>query len=259
MIYKLRPFILFLIFAFYAATAFSMDFELEAHYDTYPTIDTEDDFNIGVSCRFSEQLKNNLFIDANLIYKKANKYLAYCAGRISYNRFSFRTGIALDLRESVFTPGVLISCDFRLFKILSITTNLLTTFSMDNIMVGSVFDSEAGVIFHLRNSNVKLVYNYRKELEDEYNLSYHYGVFDLITYESGFPFRIGLNAKGGYLLDTRDAEYFDFVIEAGARLEFVSARHGSYFIAGSANVFKYSDLEAPITFAISAGVHLILN
>lgn len=236
---------------------FAMEFEFQGHYDNYPTLNGKD-FNIGASFRFSEQLKNQVFIDANLSYKNANQYLAYCAGRLTFKNFTLRSGIALDIQDSKISPGFLVTFDTRIFKFLSITTNLLTTFASEDISKGSIFDTDDGVIFHLKNSNVKLTYNFRREIEDSFYITNHFGVFDLLTFESGFPLRIGLAIKGGLYQDSRKEEN-DITIEASGRLELVTRRHGSYFVSGGARVFKKSEQGVPIPFHVGAGARFYIN
>lgn len=237
---------------------FAMELEFQGHWDNYPTSNNEKDFNIGASFRFTEQLKNQVFIDANLSYKNENRYLAYCAGRLTFKKFTFLSGIALDIQDSNISPGLLFTFDTRILKSLSITTNFLTTFNSKDISKGSVFDTDDGVIFHLKNSNVKLAYNFRREIEDSYYITNHFGIFDLLTFESGFPLRIGLTIKGGLYQDSRTEEN-DITIEAGGRLELVTRRHGAYFVSGGARVFKKSEMDAPIPFHIGAGARFYIN
>jgi hypothetical protein len=240
-------FLLFLIFPLHAVSV-----ELQGHYDTYESLYNKP-YNVGISFCFSEQIKNNFTVDASLNYKYGGKYLAYCSGSANFGNFYTRAGVAMDLREFKVSPGFLLTLDYRIWKPFSIMGDLLITLSPEDISLGSVFDSKAGVVFHFINQKAKLLYNFRRELEKDYMLTYHYGVIDITGFESGFPFRMAVFIKGGAYLDTRVSGPRDVKIEAGGRFELVTKKAGVYFIAGEANVFQLSTMTSPLTFAVSAG------
>lgn len=254
----IKKVILILCLLFIILPIFSLEIELQGHYDNYPVEYSDKNTNIGLSCRFSEQLKNLLFIDANLMYKNAGKYLAYCAGRLSINKIKLRCGIALDIRNTDVTPGFILSFDTKLLKFSSLTSNLLITYTTQDISKGSVFDGDAGIIIHLKNSNVKMLFNFRRELENTFMTTYKYGVLDLTTYESGFPLRIALTAKIGTKTDSRSADTKNLSLEVGGRLELVTIKHGAYFIGGNASLFEKNKLDKT-PFAVSVGTRINLN
>jgi hypothetical protein len=256
---KLRYCISVFFLIFLSLCAFSLEFQLQGHYDNYENNNPERNYNIGLSFQFKEQIKNNVFVDANLIYKNQNKYLAYCAGQFKIKQFIFLSGIALDIKNTFFSPGLLLKFDYKIVKWLSLSTELLTTFSTIDVSKGSVFDGVAGFIFHLKNANVKLAYDFRREMINTYYISYHKGIFDLITYESGFPLRIGLNAHFYSIIDSRNPTSKNLILEAGGKLELVTPRHGSYFITGNAKILELANLQGPITFGIGAGTRFNIN
>lgn len=234
------------------SSLYAVSIEIQGHYDTYESLYNKP-YNIGLSLAFSEQVKNNFTVDANLDYKYAGKYLAYCSGSATFGKFFGRAGVAMDLREFKISPGFLLTLDYRLWKPLSVMGDLLITLSPEDITLGSVFDAKGGIVFHFTNQKAKLLYNFRRELEKDYMLTYHYGVIDITGFESGFPFRMAVFVKGGAYLDTRVSGPRDVKIEAGGRFELVTKKAGAYFIAGEANVFQLSTMSSPLTFAVSAG------
>ncbi len=249
----LIPVLLLLIFPVYAVSI-----ELQGHYDNYESLYNQP-FNIGFSLAVSEQVNNNFTVDANIDYKYGGKYLAHCSGSTTFGNFYGRAGVAMDLRGLKVSPGFLLTVDYRVWKPLSIMGDLLITLSPEDITLGSVFDTKGGVVFHFKNQKAKLLYNFRRELEKDYILTYHYGVIDITGFESGFPFRMAVFLKGGAYLDTRVSGPTDVKIEAGGRFELVTKKAGAYFIAGEANVFQLSTLSCPLTFAASAGFRFNLH
>lgn len=249
---KKRIFVLYILTALLLIPASAMEIQLQGHFDSY----TGDKF--GVSFSFSEQLTNNLFIDADLEYKNRGAYLAYCAGRFSIKQISVKAGIAYDIMEGLISPGYIASVDLHPIKAFSITADLLSTFSPINLYDPCIFDLDTGLTFHLKNSNTKVLFGYRKETIDESITEYYSGIFDITAYESGLPFKIGINSTASFIVPDGEADNFDITLDVGGRLELYTARWGVYFVTGSARLLTYSDPAAALTWDASAGAKFFI-
>lgn len=247
-----------LIILFSTITLISaLEFSAETHYDTYDT--SKDNGNIGFSFTLQEQLTNFTFINANLLYKNAGQYTAYCTGNIERGFFEAGGGILYDIYNQVITPGVMADMKLKLGKAVLIGGSYFITFTPENIFKD--YAQEASLFWRtqFKNSYITSAYEYRQVLIQDLRKYSHGGQIAILAYDENSPVTVGLNSTVKLLFDEADSKYLDLTIDAGASLELTTEKFGSYFIKAGANVFSLSALNQKMPFCVSIGARFNAN
>ncbi len=239
----------FLIFSI--SFAFALDFSVETHYDTFDRTKTSG--TIGFSFTLTEQLTNTAFIDANLLYKNAGQYAAYCTGNLKAGIASLGAGVIYDIYNQVITPGLITDAEIKLGKSVLAGGTYFITFTPENIFKDYAQQASGFLRVKLANTYLTSGYEYRQvKIQNLKNIS-HGTTFDILAYDTNSPITMGLSSAVKIFLSEADASYFDFTINAGGSFEIDTKTFGSYFIKAGANIFTFSAATQKVPFNISIG------
>lgn len=250
---KLKTTLLFILLL-NSVSLFAIDFEAKVIYDTFSA-----ENKVGVDFSFSEGLSNFTFVDAKLQHRENNNYFAYCAGRLQLKDLSWSLGMGFDIQDNQMVPGFLSNLHWKFSKKMSLTGNIFTGFSRENLYENLLLDVESGFIVHTENNNTKIAYNFRRSRITSNEKQYHSGIISLLAFEKGLPFRIGLDTRFCVLLEKINPEDFKLFVDVGGKIEFHTLKFGYYTIGGKARILDFSQTNTPLQFAIFAGIGITLN
>lgn len=235
--------------------ASALDFSVETHYDTFDR--TKETGTVGFSFTLQEQLTNTTFIDANLLYKNAGQYAAYCTGNVETGFLALGGGVIYDIYNQVITPGLVADMKMKLGKAVLIGGSYFITFTPENIFKD--YAQEASVFWRTQLINTYLTskYEYRHVKINDLKRFSHGANFSILAYDMNSPINLGLNSTIKLYFDEADSKYFDFTIDAGASFEFDTKKFGAYFIKAGANVFTFTAATQKVPFSISIGARFI--
>lgn len=249
----MRKLFVLIILILTSSLIFATDLEFGAVYETYNTTP-----NFGAEFHVEEHLNDTMSIVAVLDYNYKNSYDAYCAGKFGLPWFYFLAGFVFDIRSSMLTPGFVFDTRVDVAKLVSFSGKSLITFSTENVFDACVNDTTLSMIFHCLNSDIDLSYNYSHILLNDKKDMTHKGIFDILAFEKGFPFKVGVCFGASVDLKDYQDDYMDLGIFAGGKFVLDTGKHGLYTLKGDAEVYRL--LGSPsIPFAITLSSKFILN
>lgn len=246
-----RQFLSIIILILILSSVWALEFSIESHYDTFDR--TKQTGTIGFSFTLQEQLTNTAFIDANLIYKNAGQYAAYCTGNVKAGSLSLGGGVIYDIFNQVITPGLVADVNMRLGKAVTLGGIYFITFTPENILKDYAQEGSAYITTKLINTYLTSRYQYRHiKILNSRRFS-HGTSFEILAYDINSPINLGLNSSVKIFFDEADDAYFDFTIDAGASFEIDTKTYGAYFITAGANIFTFTAATQTVPFSISIG------
>ena len=237
---------------------FATELNIGVHYDNY---NTENKNTFGASINITEYITDEFAINATLNNNKNNNYSAYCAGIFNTNSLNFLGGFLFDIRDSKFSPGVILNGDITIFKFITLGANTNFAFSTKNIFENYVTEIESYLTFHCKNQDVSLMFNYSHtnllydiEMEDEYEITprnYSIGGYlDVLALDERSPCKIGLLFGVESYKKTYDESFSVLDLNVGGRFIFDLEKFG-FVISGESTVYKIGAEQPSIPFAIS--------
>lgn len=238
---------------------FATELKVGVHFDNY---NSEGKNIFGASFNIKEFITDEIAINASLQNNKNNNYSAYCAGSYNKEDINFLGGLLFDIRNSRFSPGIIINGDITIFDFLTLGANTNFTFSTKNIFENYISEIETFVKFHCKNQEISLIYGYshtnlfseyQNNDEDEkinpsdYSIS---GYLDVLAFDERSPCKIGLFFGAESYKKTHDESYNILDINVGGRLVFDFKKVG-IVISGESTVYKMGIEQTTIPFAIS--------
>lgn len=243
---------------------FATDISVGFHYDNYGTENDPTDptivklkNNFGGSINLTEFITDEFSIQAAVENKKNNNYMAHCSAGYEWNFFSFLGGFLFDLRDSKFSPGFLLNGNVKLFNFFTVGANTKFAFSTKNIFENYITEIESYLIFHCKNQDVTLSFNYSHEYlltginqenkKKDFSLG---GYLDVLALDERSPFKIGLFLGVESYKKNYDINYNVLDLNVGGRFIFDLKKFG-FIIKGESTVYKFNE-EQPLTpFALS--------
>ncbi len=250
----IKFFITVLILFLISNSLFAANITLGGHYDNY---NSEGKNTFGGSVKIEEFLTDKISIQATVNNKKNNNYSAHCAGGYDGKYFDFLGGFLFDLRNSKFSPGIILNADILLFNFITFGANTNFAFSTKNIFKNYITELESFLTFHCKNQDVTLIFDYSHTniLSDsdnsnnnkDYSLG---GRLDVLALDERSPFKIGLFFGVESYKKTYDESFSILDLNVGGRFIFDLEKFG-FAVAGESTVYKMGEEQKHIPFAIS--------
>ncbi len=229
----------------------ALEFSVQTHYDTFDRTKTIG--TIGFSFTLQEQLTNTTFINANLLYKNAGQYSAYCTGNLESRFLTMGGGVIYDIYNQVITPGLVADVTMKFGEAVFLGGSYFITFTPENIFKDYAQEGSAFLRTKLANTFLTSKYEYRHVKNNDLKKVSHGTSFDVLAYDTNSPITMGLSSSVKIFIDEAVPDYFDFTIDAGGSFEYDTKKFGAYFIEASANVFTFTAATQKVPFSISIG------
>lgn len=251
----IKFFITVLAILFLSNSLFATEVKVGVHFDNF---NSEGKNTFGASFDIKEFISDELAINASLQNNKNNNYSAYCAGTYNAEMFNFLGGLLFDIRNSKFSPGIIINGDITVFNFLTFGANTNFAFSTKNIFENYITEIETFLKFHCKNQEVSLIYEYSHTnllseytnedvLPRDYSIS---GYLDVLAFDERSPCKIGIFFGAESNKKTHDESYNILDINIGGRLVFDFKKFG-IVASGESTVYKIGEEQTSTPFAIS--------
>lgn len=232
------------------ASSFAVTLEAGFQWDTY---NSEKEKGVpGFTFDISEQLSENFSMIATIDNLYALNYNAFCGASFFTEKFYFSTAFMFALRNGSLAPGVMLETGFDIGKLVSFEIESDFAFSPSDFSSNSLIYIEGDVIFHSKNSDLTLKYTYDHVFTSDGFENKNSGLIDILAFEEGFPFKIGIFFGAGAEQHSYDTSYFDLGINVGGNMLFDFGKGGTYILKGESEVFRLlRTSEEKIPFAVS--------
>lgn len=232
---------------------FAVDMEVGLQWDTFSS--EKEKGIIGFSFVLSEKLSKNVRMFADIENLYALNYNASAGVEIAGNYFMIAPSFLFTLRSGVIAPGVSIDSMVNIGKTLSLAIYSDFAFSPSDFSSNSLIDLEGAVIFHTKNSEITVSYEYNHIFKTDGYDNTNSAKIDVLAFEYGFPFKIDIFFGAGGYKRSYDESYFDLDVDVGGMLIFDFEKAGRYTLKGESEVFRMlRTSEEKIPFAISLSV-----
>lgn len=234
----------------FSTSLFATELSLGFNYDNY---NEEGENTFGGSANITEFITDEISINATVENKKNNDYIAYCAAGFDSKIFDFLGGFLFDLRNGIFSPGIILNGDIRLFDFFTIGANTNFSFSTENIFENYITEIEAFLTFHCKNQDVSLIFDYasqtllKEDNKKDLNIG---GRLDVLALDENSPFKIGLFFGADVAKTTYD-ESSTINLNVGGRFIFDLEKFG-FTIGAESRVVRIGEDQTHTPFAISA-------
>ena len=245
-----KRFIFFAILFSLITSGFAVTLEAGFQWDTYNPAKAKG--VPGFTFDISEQLSENFSMIATIDNLYALNYNAFCGGSFFTENFYFSVAFMFALRNGMLSPGIMLETGFDIGKVVSFEIEAGFAFSPSDFSSNSLIYIEGDVIFHSKNSDLTLSYTYDHVFTSNGFENRNSGLIDILAFEEGFPFKLGIFFGAGAEQHSYDTSFFDLGISAGGNMIFEFGKAGTYILKGESEVFRLlRTSEEKIPFAIS--------
>ncbi|MCR4790815.1 MAG: hypothetical protein K5839_07025, partial [Treponemataceae bacterium] len=236
----------------------AVELEVGMQWDTYAE---EKQYGTpGFSLYLGEDISDKFTMLADIKNLYGLNYDAYAGGRFNGKYFQMMMSFLFAIRNNKILPGFALDANLDFGKIFSLQAAADFAFSPSDFSDNSLMDIEGALVFHNKNSDVKLIYEYYQLFQSSGYDYTHSGKMDILAFEKDFPFKIGVFFGAGAESRTYDATYFDLIADVGGQMIFDFEKAGCYTLKGEAQVFRFTrTAEEKIPFAISLAAKFNFN